>query len=65
LPVFVVAYWAVCLWMPVGSVRGGLLISAVVLSGMVIPVMILPDLIRLWTEPDEAGETRVVTEREA
>ncbi len=44
----------------------GLLISAVVVSGMAIPVMILPDLIRLWTEPDEVREMQVMAmEREA
>jgi hypothetical protein len=56
LPVAVLVYWVVCLWLPVGPVRAGLLISAVVVSGMAIPVMILPDLIRLWTEPDEVRE---------
>ena len=35
LPVLAVAYWAVCLWMPIGPVRMGLLFSAVVLSGVV------------------------------
>jgi len=60
LPVAVLMYWVVCLWLPVGPVRVGLLISAVVVSGMAIPVMILPDLIRLWTEPDEVREMQVV-----
>jgi hypothetical protein len=66
VPACVLVYWIVCLFLPVGPVRVGLLISAVVMSGVAIPVMILPDLIRLWTEPDEVREMQVVAmEREA
>lgn len=60
LPIFVAVYWMVCLCLPVGLVRVGLLIGAVVMSGVAIPVIILPDLIRLWSEPDQARELRVV-----
>jgi hypothetical protein len=60
LPIFVLAYWAVCLSLPAGPTRVGLLIGAVVLSGMAIPVMSLPDLIRLWTQPDDVGEPHVM-----
>jgi len=61
LPIFALVYWGVCLSMPLGPVRVGLLIGAVVMSVMLIPVMILPDVIRLWTEPDAAPEPNVVT----
>lgn len=66
LPIFVAAYWVVCLCLPAGPVRVGLLIGAVATSVTVVPVMILPDFIRLWTEPDDVGEPRAVSaEREA
>jgi hypothetical protein len=67
LPVLVLAYWAVCLWQPAGPERTGLLVAAVVLSATVIVVVILPDLIRLWTEADATDEVQVlmVERREA
>lgn len=61
LPIFALVYWGVCLSMPLGPVRVGLLIGAVVMSVMLIPVMILPYVVRLWTEPDAAPEPNVVT----
>jgi hypothetical protein len=66
LPVLVAVYWAVCLSVPVGPVRLGLLFSAVAISGVVFVVLALPEVIRVWMIPDEVGEPKVVgMEREA
>jgi hypothetical protein len=63
LPVLVVVYWGVCLSVPIGPVRVGLLISAVAISGLVIAVLALPEVIRVWMMPDELGEPRVMSIR--
>ena len=60
VPVLVLAYWAWCLFAPVGPLRVGLLVGAVVMTAVMIPVLVLRDLIRLWTEPDAAREPKVV-----
>jgi hypothetical protein len=66
LPVFVVAFWIVCLAQPAGPLRVGLLIGAVVMSGLVVPVLILADFLRMWSEPDAAPEPIVLNiKREA
>ena len=66
LPMFVAVYWVVCLSTSTGPVRVGLLVSAVAISGVVMAVLALPEVIRVWTMPDDAAEPQVVTmEREA
>jgi hypothetical protein len=60
LPVTVAVYWAVCLSVPIGPVRVGLLISAVAISGLVIVVLALPEVIRVWAMPDETTEPQIV-----
>jgi hypothetical protein len=60
VPVFVTGFWVVCLCLPASGVRVGLLIGAAVMSVMAIAVVILPDVIRMWTQPDEVGEPKVV-----
>ena len=67
LPVLVAAYWAVCFSVPVGPIRQGLLISAVAISGLVLVVLALPEVIRVWMMPDDTAEPHVVmgAEREA
>jgi hypothetical protein len=60
LPVSVAVYWAVCLSVPIGPVRVGLLISAVAISGLVIVVLALPEVIRVWAMPDETTEPQIV-----
>jgi hypothetical protein len=65
LPTFLVAYWVMCLSFSAGPIGTTLFLSAIVMTLMTMFVVILPNAIRLWTEADEAGEPRVVTEREA
>jgi hypothetical protein len=63
-PVLVAGFWVVCLCLPPSGMRVGLLMGAAVMSGIAIAVVILPDGIRMWTQPDEVGEPKVM-EREA
>ncbi|RSL16131.1 hypothetical protein EDE15_1640 [Edaphobacter aggregans] len=66
LVLFVLGYWGVCFSRPCGSARSELVVSAVVVSWVVMGVLALPQMVRMWTEPDEVGEPRAVTmEREA
>ncbi len=56
LPVFVAVYWVVCLSLPVSHVRPGLILSAVAVSGLMIVISALPEVIRMWMAPDGVGE---------
>jgi hypothetical protein len=57
---FVAVYWAVYLWMPSGKWKDAVMDSPVVISWLVVFVVSLPQVIVMWTEPDEAGEPRPV-----
>jgi hypothetical protein len=48
----VMAFWITCLLLPVVQLRVELVVAAVAISGVAIPVMILPELIRMWNEVD-------------
>jgi len=61
LPFFAAAYWMVYLWVPAGQWRESLMDSPVLIMWLVVFVISLPTLIEMWTEPDEAGEPRVVS----
>ncbi|RSL16128.1 hypothetical protein EDE15_1637 [Edaphobacter aggregans] len=67
LPVLAAVYWVVCFRAPIGPVRLGLLISAVAISGVVFVVLTLPEVIRVWTMPDDVSvvEPQVVGGTEA
>jgi len=66
LLIFAAAYWVIYLWLPDGLVRRGLMDSPMVVTWLIAFVLTLPQVILLWTEPDEVGEPKVVTmEREA
>jgi hypothetical protein len=59
-------YWAVCLLGPFAAHREMLAMTAVAFSWLAVAVLALPTMVRLWTQPDEVGEPRVVAmEREA
>jgi hypothetical protein len=61
LPCFAAAYWMVYLWVPAGQWRESLMDSPVLIMWLVVFVINLPALIEMWTEPDEIGESRVVS----
>jgi hypothetical protein len=49
------------LLMPAGEWKESLMDSPIVISWLVVFVITLPAVIEMWTEPDEAGEARVVS----
>jgi len=61
LPVLVVVYWAGWRLLPEGRVRMGWTDGPVVLAWVLLLVLALPQIVRLWTEPDEVGEPKVMT----
>jgi hypothetical protein len=59
-------YWAVCLFGPFAAERRMLAVSAVAFSWLTVFVLVLPTMVRMWTQPDDVGDPRVVAmEREA
>jgi hypothetical protein len=62
LVVFVTGYWAVCLFGPFQATRSALAVTAVVVTWLAALVLAAPTMIRMWTQPDEPGETAAVGE---
>jgi hypothetical protein len=62
LVVFVAGYWAVCLLGPFAVTRSSLAVTAVVVTWLAALVLAAPTMIRMWTQPDEPGETAAVEE---
>ncbi len=62
LPGFAAGYWAVYLWIPAGGWRNMLTDSPVIISWVIIFVISLPQVIELWTEPDELASEPRLTE---
>jgi hypothetical protein len=62
LVVFVAGYWGVCLFGPFEATRSALAVTAVVVTWLVALVLAAPTVIRMWTQPDEPGETAAVAE---
>ena len=59
--VFVVAgYWGVCLLGPFGAERTMLAVTAIAFTWLAFGVLVLPTMVRMWTQPDEVGEPRVL-----
>jgi hypothetical protein len=65
LAVVVASYWAVCLLGPFEAVRETLAVTAVVVTWIAVGVLVLPTMVRMWTQPDQVpGEPRIVSSRE-
>jgi hypothetical protein len=62
LLVFVVGYWSVCLFGPFEATRSALAVTAVVVTWLAALVLAAPTMIRMWTQPDEPGESTAVAE---
>jgi hypothetical protein len=60
LIVVVVAYWAVCLLGPFEPIRQALAITAIAVTWIAVAVLVMPTMIRMWTQPNEVGEPRIV-----
>jgi hypothetical protein len=61
LAVVGVVYWAICLLGPFASARETLVMTAVAYTWFAVAILVLPTMIRMWTQPNEAGETSVVS----
>jgi hypothetical protein len=62
LAVFVAGYWGVCLFGPFEATRSALAVTAVVVTWLAALVLAAPTMVRMWTQPDEPGETAAVVE---
>jgi hypothetical protein len=59
LAVAVALYWAVCLLGPFEASREPLAITAIAFTWLAVAVLVLPTMVRMWTQPNEVGEIRV------
>jgi hypothetical protein len=46
---------------PFEPVRGTLIVTAVTYTWLAVAILVLPAMIRMWTQPNEAGETSIVS----
>lgn len=60
LPSILIVYWMGWKWLPVGRLRAGWTDGPVVMMWVMLLVLGLSRMIRMWTEPDDVGEPRVV-----
>lgn len=60
LPVLAVGYWAGWRLLPVGRMRERWTDGPVVMVWVLLLVLAMPQIVRMWTEPDAVGESRVV-----
>ena len=59
LPIIIAAYWGICLFGPFGAARPALIFTAVGITWLAVLVLVLPTMVRMWTQPNEAGETQI------
>jgi len=60
LAIAIATYWAVCLLGPFAAIREALAITAIVFTWLAVAVLVLPTMVRMWTQPNEVGEMRIV-----
>jgi len=60
LCIVVAAYWAVCLLGPFEAIREALASTAIAVTWITVAVLVLPTMIRMWTQPNEVGEPRIL-----
>jgi hypothetical protein len=60
LTVAVVGYWAICLLGPFEAARETLTITAIAFTWLAVAVLGLPTMVRMWTQPNEIGEIRMI-----
>ena len=58
LIIVVAAYWAVCLLGPFEAIREPLTVTAIAFTWLSVAVLVLPTMVRMWTQPNEVGEIR-------
>jgi hypothetical protein len=64
-PPLVVVYWLGWLWLPQGRLRAGWTDAPTVMIWIALLVLALPQMIQMWTEPDDIGEPRIAEEKDA
>ena len=60
LAIAIAAYWAVCLLGPFAAIREPLAVTAIAFTWLAVAVLVLPTMVRMWTQPNEIGEMRIV-----
>jgi hypothetical protein len=45
--------------LPITASHVSLIVSAIVLSWLVIAILVLPVILRLWTEPDSVADSKI------
>ncbi len=60
LTLAVAAYWAICLLGPFAAIREPLSITAVAFTWIAVAILALPTMVRMWTQPNQVGELRIV-----
>jgi hypothetical protein len=60
LVLVVAAYWAVCLLGPFAAVRETLAITGLAVTWIAVAVLVLPTMVRMWTQPNELGDPQIV-----
>jgi hypothetical protein len=46
---------------PFAEVRETLVDTAIAVTWIAVAVLVLPTMVRMWTQPNEVGETRIVS----
>jgi hypothetical protein len=60
LVIAVIGYWAACLIGPFETIREPLAVTAIAFTWLAVAVLVLPTMVRMWTQPNEVGETRII-----
>jgi hypothetical protein len=60
LVLVVAAYWAVCLLGPFAAVRETLAITGLAVTWIAVAILVLPTMVRMWTQPNELGDPQIV-----
>jgi hypothetical protein len=63
LAIAVAIYWAVCLLGPFAAQRETLTITAIAITWIAVAVLVLPTMVRMWTQPNQVGDPRIVAAR--
>ena len=59
LVIVIAVYWAVCLLGPFEAIREALTVTAIAFTWLAVAVLVLPTMVRMWTQPNEVGEPRI------
>jgi hypothetical protein len=60
LAVVIAAYWAICVFAPLGPQRTALTVTAIAFTWIAAAIIALPTVTRTWSEPDDPEEPKLV-----